>query len=354
MKHPLRWLALPAFVFGTLSLAAADVDFNLLPRAFQKNPRVDFNVVTEMTKEGRQAPQASPSAPIYYVDQPGSFVERGLGAAAGETRPAVARMQKALQEALAQSGYRPASEGHPPSIAIIYAWGSHTSATREDVSDPDAGGGDAISNEARVNDMIERARIVGGEKFATDLIKAMAEEGAARRATAQPRGDPTGTVATQPNTAGEAAGALTSLFSPVERFRRKSDKNRSLMEDATGSVYFVVASAYDFSSARTNSKILLWRTKMSVSSAGLSMGDTMPSLITAAGPFFGKDMPEVEVLNQRLHRTGTVRLAPMEVEEFYESGKAPKLKPEATPAPAKEPPAAKEAAPAAPAEKPKA
>ena len=331
MKPPLRWFALVALTGAVLSAATPDNNpnvFSLLPKSFQKNPRVEFNVITEMTKEGRQAPQATPATPIYYLSKPGAFVQLGPGAAAGEKPPAVERMEKVMEAALAQNGYIGASKDHPPTVVIVYSWGSHSSPLQDNIVDPEASPS-TVSNEVLINDMIARARLVGGEKFATELIKAMAEEGAAKRATPKPRIDPTGTVDAQPNIMGDGAGAMTSIFSPVERFRRSSDKNSGLMEDITGSVYFVVATAYDFVSATTNSKILLWRTKMTVNSSGIAMPETLPALITAAAPYFGKDMAEVEVLGQRINRAGAVRLGPLEVKDYYENSAA-------TP-PAKEP-----------------
>lgn len=89
------------------------------------------------------------------------------------------------------------------------------------------------------------------------------------------------------------------------------------MQDAGGSVYFVVASADDFVSATTNSKILLWRTKMSVNSSGLSLPEKLPALITAAAPYFGEDMTEPEVLGYRVNRQGSVKLAPLEIKNYY-------------------------------------
>lgn len=338
MKHPLRCLALFALTGAVLSAATPDNNpnvFSLLPKSFQKNPHVDFNVITEMTNEGRKAPQATPATPVYYLSKPGAFVQLGLGSAAGEKPPAVERMEKVLEASLAQRGYLGASKDHPPTVVIVYSWGSHASPTQDNVSDPDDTSGSPISNEARINDMIARARLVGGEKFTTELIKAMAEEGAARRATPRPRIDPTGTVDAQPNIMGDGAGAMTSIFSPVERFRRSSDKNGGLMEDITGSVYFVVASAYDFASATTNSKILFWRTKMTVNSSGIAMPETLPALITAAGPYFGKDMAEVEVLGQRIHREGTTRLGPLEVKDYYENSAAAPAATEPVPSPKK-------------------
>lgn len=341
MKPSSRWFVLFAFISAALSAATPDSSpniFSLVPKSFQTNPRVEFNIITEMTNEGRKAPQASPATPVYYLSKPGSFVQLGHGASSREKPPAVERMEKVLEAALAQGGYLGASKEHPPSVVIVYSWGSHSSEIDNtlDGSDPSTATPTTVSNEVMINELVERARLVGGERFAQELVKALAEEGAANRASYKPRTVEGGPDAL-PNTMGDGAGAMTNLFKPVERFRRRSDKIASLLEDASHSVYFVVASAYDFTSATTLSKILLWRTKMSVSSNGIGMTETLPSLITAAAPYFGKDMTEVEVLGQRINRAGSTRLGPLEVKGYYENAAAETPAKEAEPAPAKEP-----------------
>ncbi len=217
-------------------------------------------------------------------------------------------MEQVLERSLTAAGYLGADKDHPPSLVIIYSWGSHTNPVAED--DPEAV---TLPNEVLIKELIERARLVGGEKFAAEFVKAMATQGAAKRATPQPRVDPAGSVPTQPNIQGDAAGMMTPIFSPVEAFRNRSDKHRALMEDVGGSVYFVVASAYDFQSVANEGKILLWRTKMTVNSQGVDMTETMPALIANAGPYFGRDMAEVEVVTQRLNREGQVEIGTPEV-----------------------------------------
>lgn len=304
--------------------AAGSSVFHLVPKSLQKNPTVDFNIITEMTNEGRKAPQPTREAPIYYLTQPGMFIQRGHGAPAGEKPPAVERMEKVMEAALAKSGYLGATKDHPPTVVIVYSWGSHSApADEDDSTDP------TISNHALLDDMFERARLVGGEKFYNELVKAMAESGALKDATAKPRADPTGEgVPPQPNTAGEASGTMTSIFDPVERFRRREPKHESLMQDAAGSIYFVIASAFDFASAKTDSKILLWRTKMTVASTGISMPETLPALISAAGPYFGRDMTEPEIVAQKVNREGKVEIGTPTVVPEETSGKT------ANPAPA--------------------
>lgn len=285
--------------------------FSIVPRAFQRNPQVDFNVITEMTEEGRRAAKPAPGAPVHYLTKPAGFIQLGQGAPAAEKPPAVERMERVLERSLAASGYLGADKDHPPSIVIIYSWGSHSNPLLDE--DPE---NNTVPNKVLVDELIERARLVGGEKFAREFIQAMATQGAAQRATPKPRVDPTGAVDTQFNVQGEAAGAMTQIFSPVESFRQRSAKHRALMEDISGSIYFVIASAYDFQSVATEKRILLWRTKMTVNAQGVAMTETLPALIATAGPYFGKEMVEPEVVTQRISRDGTVEIGTPEVISF--------------------------------------
>lgn len=305
--------------------------FSLFPKSLQKNPQVDFNVITEMTAEGRKAPQPAPQSPIYYVSSPGNFVQRGHGAAAREKPPAVERMETAMENALAKRGYLRATKDHPASLVVVYTWGSHSA---PDPEDPEAAR--TISNHVLIDEMIERARLVGGDKFANELIKAMEEEGAARQATPKPREDPTGEVPAQPNVMGDVGTSSTpTLFSALERFRRKNDKNASFMEDAGNSIFFVVASAVTFSATKPETKILLWRTKMTVNSGGVSMTETLPSLVAAAGPYLGREMSEPEILRQRIGREGRVEVGtPTVVSEKSENETAKQTGPTKPSAPA--------------------
>jgi hypothetical protein len=312
MKRPLSWLTGFCLIGPLLAEPASDVPaspgpsgrfvFNLLPKSFQANPEVDCNVITEMTDEGRKREPVTPATPAYYISQPGGFAQLGFTSPAGEKPPAIERMEKVLKAALAQSGYVRASQDHPPTIVIIYSWGSYASAQR-------ANDGDLITNEVLVNEMIDRARLIGGRKFSEGFIQALAEEGRMKEQERIMERSP-------------ASSEMRDLWMETRRlmgfnrFRAKSDKNRSLIEDTLDSIYFVVASAYDFTSATTDSKILLWRTKMTANSDGVALDETLPALITTAGPYFGKDMSEVEIVGQRLKREGTTKLGPLEVKEY--------------------------------------
>lgn len=334
------------FMFAGAALAAAASDenrnvFSLLPKSLQKKPLVDLNIITEMTPEGRRSPPAALATPVYFVSKSGGLLQLGMGASTNEDQPAFERLEKMLEASLARSGYLPATKDHPPTLAIIYSWGAHSSMIPEDADDPlgtkkiDPNDPDSnqqlpgVSTRLLLKELIDRARLVGGEKFADELQKALVDELDAIHNSGSYRYSPEGLGGDEV----KHPDILTdySFISPVERFRQRSAKHRALFEDALRSVYFVIASAYDFNALAANSRILLWRTKMSVNSSGLAMAESLPTLITAAAPYFGKDMLEVEVLTQRLNREGSVRLGPLEVKEYNPGGTAPAKAPPSAP-----------------------
>ena len=267
--------------------------FSLLPKAFQKNPRVDLTVITEMTPLGRQLPPVTPAKPAYYISQSGGFNQRGH-APANEKSLQEAEVDRLLTRALAVSGYlRADPPAHPPTLAIIYTWGSHNLLIEGDEENP------SLSGEIVARNLLDRAALVGGEKFAAQLLKLFDEaDSLSIAASARPPPD------------GEAVigAAQLDFLNPVNMFRRANPKNDFLVDQTANDVYYVVASAYDYAALGQKTRRLYWRTRMTVAAQGVSQEQTLPTLITTAGPYFGKEMAEVEVLSKRAVPEGTVEI----------------------------------------------
>lgn len=70
---------------------------------------------------------------------------------------------------------------------------------------------------------------------------------------------------------------------------------------------------------------------MTVDSRGVAMRDTLPGLILNAGKYLGVDMPEAATMTKRLQRDTTVKLGPLEVEEYLDKPVAPPPPPKARP-----------------------
>jgi hypothetical protein len=107
-----------------------------------------------------------------------------------------------------------------------------------------------------------------------------------------------------------------SMATPFHRFLQSDPKIEMLVEATFGSCYFVVASAYDGVAMAKGEGRLLWRTKMTVNSSGVSMREALPTLIASSAPFIGRDMRDAEVISKRVYREGHVEIGtPTVVEE---------------------------------------
>jgi hypothetical protein len=254
--------------------AASHFSFSLLPKSLQKNPELELTVVTEMTEEGKKLPPVSPQQPAYYILHASGFHE--YGDTTDPARPMTgAELQGVLQGSLAANGYLPVPSGPVrPTLLIIYTWGAYNGGTSEPVF------GDRRA-------FMDRAVLVGGQKFAHQMADVFNQVDNLK-----------------------AAAIPTWVFLFVNEFHQYTltdPKHAFLVDQSSLELYYVVASAYDYAAATANQRRLLWRTRMTVGSAGLSLTQSLPPLITSAAPFFGKDMSEPAILVRRV-REGKVEV----------------------------------------------
>ena len=294
---------------------ADDWVFSLWPKAFQKNPRLEFNVVTEFTAEGRKSPGPTRQSPAYYVAETGRPYNGGLSGPDGDLDLlSSAQLQAALRRVLGENGYREAEgTGPAPTLAIIYQFGSYAFNPPASVAEPNPG--DAadtpVGNPSPAADpavlerdirraLLNRALLLGGQKFAALVADAMDRvdyKAMTERAFVAPEGgeDFIGSV-----------GAL--LPNPFERLRARSAEMERLVDELFSSSYFVVASAYDYQALAHGRRRLLWRTKMSVNSLGVNMTESLPSLIASAGPYLGRETRDPVQIAKRISREGYVEV----------------------------------------------
>jgi hypothetical protein len=239
---------------------------SLLPKPFQKNPSLEMTVITEVSEEGKKLPPVSPDKPAYYVPQTGGYVQMG-DVWAGEKSLTQAEIERILSKALAARGYLPAKPPEqPPTLVVVYMWGSHSLIVGDNMTEfPDR----------VVNNVLERATLVGGRKFAKELSLLYQDA------------------------ADQFAAKSMIYFDPVKAFKLHSPKNEFLLDQATDDCYYVVATAYDYAALARNRRVLLWITRMTVNSQGISQSQSLPTLIASAAPYFGREMAEPEVLIKR-------------------------------------------------------
>ncbi len=301
--------------------------FSLLPKSFQKKPRLEFNVITEMTPEGRKVAPPSPGQPIYYVAQAGKFIRTGSALTDNEHAPPRADLEQAMQRALAANGFVVGElPAHRPGLVVVFNYGSHSmdpplppELADEVVTPPQTAEEllPIIAHDVNLQaDLIERAALIGGNAFALRLKRALIEEVA--NMTTNYDMQPNGQLPVSPNPA-----------SPFQLFLsgKDSDLVGHLVEDAFHSCYFVVASAYDYDAMSHGQKRLLWRTKMTVDASGVNMTETLAPLIASAGPYFGRDMAEASIVEKRISREGKVEIGTATVVEDKRSEIPPPVKP---------------------------
>jgi hypothetical protein len=267
--------------------------FSLLPKSMQKNPRLDITVITEMTPAGKAMPPVTPQNSAYF--EPFSTGPKHLGESAGNhVSLKQEQIEPMLLRALATNGYLPAHlPEHPPSLLVIYTWGSHSLLTEPDEENP------MLSGQQVARNLLDRAAMVGGEKFARQMLELFTQADAMAMTTPThlaPGAEPVFTP------------AMAEFMNPVAQFKRSDPRNEFLVDQAASNIYYVVASAYDYKSAASNKRTLFWRTRMTVGADGVSQVQTLPTLVQTAAPYFGREMTEPEILSRRPVREGTVEV----------------------------------------------
>ena len=281
-----------ALLFSSFVAAAAPDEsgsgrfvFSLLPKSFQKDPAVDLAVITEVTDPGRKLPPPSAKKPIYYLAHTAGYHDEGQGLT-GEKPLPVAELEANLEKSLAFSHYLAAPEGRSVTEVIFFVWGSHTKLNDDDLSLDPSGFVD-VENQ----NLLSRAALVGGVKFAHEFEQALSEHAKLSMA---------GISALGPD--------------PVSIFMNRDARTLQLVEQSYDDCYYVVASAYDAANLAKGRRILLWRTKMTTNSRGLSRAQTLPLLNPRGGPYFGKDMSVAATLTRRATPDGHVEIGtPTEV-----------------------------------------
>ena len=326
MKLLRRWI-LP-LVIATAAFAAKTPDpakpdekkstwvFSLLPKSMQQNPNLDLTVITEMSEAGKARPPASPQKPVYYLAQSAGY--KALGeVSTKENQLTEADVEPILRRSLAAAGFLPAKDPeHPATLVITYVWGSHNLFNEPD---PDL---KTQSPEKVMRNVLDRAALVGGEKFAKELLQLFIEADALAGANKTiPVNDPDGLVQPIDPVLGQAQ---MDFANPVQLFKQRSAKNEFLVDQAVDDCFYVVASAYDYKSIVEKKKILLWRTRMTANSKGVSQQQSLPTLIASAGPYFGKEMTEPEVLVKRSTPDGKVEIGTATVIDSTPSKESPK------------------------------
>ena len=243
--------------------------FSLLPVGLQRNPQVDYAIVTEMTDEGRKLPEPSFDNPVYYISH--SIGQHDVGDAYGGTRPIqYSFLQNQLNSSLASNGYRPADDAHPPTQVLFITWG--------------------MFNHGYGGDILSRAKLIGGQKFADEFAQAVREQR-------------------------DSSGSLRGN-GPLRDFEQRDDLTETLVYAIFEECYYLLVTALDKDALQQNEKKILWTTKISTIARGVSFQATLPIMINNASYYFGRDTNGPELLRKRAYKRADVSIGEAKVVEY--------------------------------------
>lgn len=282
----------------------------LLPKSLQKNPKLDFNILTEMTPEGRRLKPPTAQNPVYYISQSGGVRHAGLNPEHDLKGPTEENLQRMVERALAEGHYHPSTNAaQPPTLVIIYHFGSHSfqppasvasESPRAAEEEAQTGTGDVPVPEIVIRKaLLDKAQLLGGAKFLKEVVDALGE---LDRIAGMERSHVT--VA-----GGESTGSVASMMrDPFDTLRARSTEHERMVDELFSSSFFVIASAYDYAALVKKERRLLWRTKMTVNSLGVNMVESIPPLIASAAPYLGRETREPVLVTKRITRDGNVNV----------------------------------------------
>ena len=282
-------LAVGALLLGAAPASAAG---GLLDLLLGWPHDVQVITTTDLTPAGKLMRPASPENPVYYVAVSVGYRDLG-GYIAGDKLPAPKDMIRTVAHVLARQGYLPADNQHPPSQCIVFGWGSLYRIT--------------IPNEFSLNlpdvQLNRRAmmRFLGGNKLGL----------------ASDRPDP---------------WLDDTLLPGLTRFNPDAV---AIAEVSGDDLYAIVLSGYTFPSPQPHKPQLLWRTKIGSPARGLVMADTLPTMMTIAGPYVARDTKRPVWVNASDKFKPNIRIGDLKVEEYLDSGNAPIFDAKALTKPAK-------------------
>jgi hypothetical protein len=203
--------------------------------------------VSDFTPDGSLLPVPSAKAPVYY--EAGNLGFRELGRPmAGEDPPKNEHMLALIVKALARQGYILASDKHPPTQFLAFAWGTLRI------------GGSGVSFGPSKSVL----KFLGAEKVGHLM---------------------------------EDADRESDFQTDLRDFRSLIKSKGSAIADeiydaANSDLYIALIRSYEYEAAAEGKLKLLWETRISLPSSGLSLEKALPVAIVIAGPVIGRDTPK--------------------------------------------------------------
>ena len=295
-----RWRALPSQRLGVPPLHLGRTRFHLFSRllailvvvafpshAFSASvldwifPKHEVQVVavTDTTPVGALRRAASPANPVYYVAVSTGYRDFG-GSIGGIKEPPKEEVVKTIAKVLAKQGYLPSNDAHPPSLLLVWAWGTMNT----DMMPTFTADGEMTDLDQQVN-RNQLLRFLGAYKL--------------------------GMISKEPSAYNH------DLLLPGAMFR---DADRDYIADlATEDLFVAAISAYDYAAALRKEKALLWMTKISCPSRGLGLPQTLPAMLALAGPYIGRETEKPVSLKATEEFKAEVKIGDPTVVEYLDT-----------------------------------
>jgi len=283
----LRGVLCAATLFPASSLLADDGD-------------VRVAVVVDMTPEGRKFAHPTPDHPAYYLPVTLGYQEVGGHLTNYQRPPPPAdKVQRLLANTLAAEGYRVATQESPPSLVLVFRWGYIAPmivmgqwGNRNEMMTYIAGDNwpdTALSSSTESQELVSSVDVASGSA-------------PGRGPYGHPSMAPLSTVAGVPPNSSDTTNSSADL------------KSR----------YFLLVSALDFQAFQQHKSVLLWRAHVSINTWGHYLDETLPTLIAAGAPMFGRETNQPQIVTAPVVPLGHVVVgAPMLAKEFQGVPTAP-------------------------------
>jgi len=218
--------------------------------------------VTDFTEEGKKWPEASPKAPVYY--EAISFGTKNFPGLHGDPSPNSREMVAMIVKALKKQGYESATTPGQATIFLSMSWGY-----------------------SRAN--LGALGFLGGDKM--DLMWEL-----------------------QANSSWNAPNLL-------RRGMRGAEADL-MMEMANRDLYIASIRAYDLKKLDAGTEVELWHTRIATEAGGTAMITAMPTMITAAAPYIGKETKKPVFRDPFDLKRANVELGPTQMIDFVDPAPA--------------------------------
>lgn len=241
---------------------------------------VQVIAVTDTTPVGALRRPISTASPAYYSAISAGYRDFG-GIIAGEKVPPKEDVMKTIARVLAKQGYLPATDQNPPTLLLIWTWGTMNTDRIYSFSPDDTDG--------RQINRRQLLRFMGAYKLG--LISK------------------------------ELSSFQDDLFMTGSLFR---DADTEMISDlASEDLYVAAISAYDYGAATRQQKVLLWTTKISCPSRGLAMKETLPAMLALAAPYIGRETAKPVSVKATDKFKPEVKIGDPKVVEYMENTPVP-------------------------------